>query len=120
MWKKTIKHQNRMKAQNQLEEKLFMLQNHFSEHLAKHREYMITMEKLRFIDPCVTGDTKSIEDFADAQMEKTSQINDDIQRFSDKCRTNIRDCISKVLNELRKRIVSEIALDEERKKNNPI
>ena len=25
MWKKTIKHQNRMKAQNALEEKLFML-----------------------------------------------------------------------------------------------
>ena len=27
MWKKTIKHQNRMKAQNSLEEKLFMLQD---------------------------------------------------------------------------------------------
>lgn len=97
-----------------------MLQTHFSDHLAKHREFMINMEKLRFIDPCHTGDTKSIEEFADAQMEKTSAIHDDIQRFSDKCRTNIRECISKVLSELLRRIVSEIALDEERKKNNPI
>jgi hypothetical protein len=55
-----------------------MLQTHFSDHLAKHREYMINMEKLRFIDPCHTGDTKSIEEFADAQMEKTSAIHDDI------------------------------------------
>jgi dynein heavy chain len=40
--------------------------------------------------------------------------------MSDKCRSNIRECISKVLSELLRRIVSEIALDEERKKNNPI
>jgi dynein heavy chain len=33
MWKKTIKHINRLRAQNSLEEKLFILQEHFSEHL---------------------------------------------------------------------------------------
>jgi len=81
---------------------------------------MIAMEKSRFIDPCHTGDTKSIEEFADAQNEKTSNIHEEIQKYSDRCRANIRDCISKVLSELRTRIVSEIALDEERKKNNPI
>lgn len=32
----------------------------------------------------------------------------------------MRECIAKVLHDLRERIVSEIALDEERKKNNPI
>jgi hypothetical protein len=32
----------------------------------------------------------------------------------------VRECISKVLSELRERIVSEIALDEERKNKNPI
>ena len=78
MWKKTIKHQNRMKAQNSLEEKLFMLQDHFSTHLSKHRIFMIEMEKQRFIDPCHTGDTKSIEEFADAQMERTSNIHEEI------------------------------------------
>jgi hypothetical protein len=39
---------------------------------------MIGMEKLRFIDPCLTGDTKSIEEFADAQMERTGSIHEDI------------------------------------------
>jgi len=50
MWKKTIKHQNRMKAQNALEEKLFMLQDHFSVHLMNHRALMLDMEELRFVD----------------------------------------------------------------------
>lgn len=81
---------------------------------------MIEMEKQRFVDLCHTGDTKTIEDFADAQEERVMYIKEEIQKFSDRCRANIRDCISKVLSELRTRIVSEIALDEERKKNNPI
>jgi hypothetical protein len=50
MWKQTIKRQNRRKAQNRLEEKLFILQDHFSGHLMKHRAYMLEMEKLRFVD----------------------------------------------------------------------
>jgi hypothetical protein len=81
---------------------------------------MIDMERCRFIDPCMTGDTKKIEEFAEAQEKKIKSIQDDINKFSDKSRENIRECISKVLSELRTRIVSEIALTEERKKNNPI
>jgi len=81
---------------------------------------MIEMEKQRFIDPCLSGNVVTIEEFADLQVNRTKAISDEIQRYSDKCRENIRECISKVLSELRTRIVSEIALDEERKKNNPI
>ena len=76
MWKKTIKHQNRMKAQNSLEERLFMLQEYFSDYLSKHRDMMIQMEGCRFIDPCQTGDTKTIDEFAEAQVEKTNHIAD--------------------------------------------
>jgi hypothetical protein len=43
MWKKTIKHQNRVKAQNQLEEKLFILQDTFRSHLMQHRNLMLSM-----------------------------------------------------------------------------
>jgi len=50
-----------MQSQTKLEEKLFMLQDHFSTHLATHRKYMIDMENKRFIDPCLTCDTKNIE-----------------------------------------------------------
>jgi len=109
-----------MKAQNSLEEKLFVLQEHFSSHLMQHRLFMIEMEKERFIDTCYNGDTKTIEDFSVAQEMKMQSISDKIQRFSDKSRQNVTSCITEVLYELRQRIVSEIALDEERKKNNPI
>ena len=74
MWKKTIKHQNRMKAQNSLEEKLFMLQDHFSVHLQTHRKLMIEMEKQRFVDLCTTGETKKIEEFVEAQQRKIKGI----------------------------------------------
>lgn len=53
-----------MKAQNSLEEKLFILQDHFSSHLMTHRKYMLEMEKLRFVDLCRNSETKSIEEFA--------------------------------------------------------
>lgn len=109
-----------MKAQNSLEEKLFMLQDHFSGHLMKHRQYMLEMEKLRFVDPMRNSDTKTIEEFAKAQEDRRKLISEEISKFSERARDNVRECISKVLSELRDRIVSEIALDEERKKNNPI
>ena len=97
-----------------------MLQDHFSVHLRTHRQYMIDMENKKFVDRCDTGDTKKMEEFAKAQQEKINSTADEIQRFSDKCRDNIKTCIASVLSELRTRIVSEIALDEQRKKNNPI
>ena len=109
-----------MKAQNSLEEKLFMLQDHFSTHLMKHRQFMLEMEKLRFIDPCRNSDTKTLEEFAKAQDDRRKVISEEISKHSEKSRDNVRECITEVLSELRERIVSEIALDEERKKNNPI
>ena len=66
MWKKTIKHNNRMKAKNALEEKLFMLQPHFQSHLAIHRRLMIEMQHLKFVDIC-RGDVKDMNDFAKTQ-----------------------------------------------------
>jgi hypothetical protein len=120
MWKKTIKHQNRMKAQNSLEEKLFMLQDHFSVHLMKHRAYMLDMSGIRFVDPCRNCDTKDIITFTEDQKEIRKNASHDIVRWSERSRDNVFECISKVMSELRERIVSEIALDEERKKNNPI
>jgi len=66
MWKKTIKRQNRMRAMNSLDEKLFVLQDFFGDYLSKHRKLMIDMESCRFIDQCLTGDTKTIEEFAEA------------------------------------------------------
>ncbi len=120
MWKKTIKHQNRMKAQNSLEEKLFMLQDNFSVHLMKHRSLMLDMEELRFVDSLKNGDTKDIITFAEGQKERRKEIGESVSKVSERSRDNVFECISKVMYELRQRIVGEITLDEERKKNNPI
>ena len=61
-WKKTIKQQNRQRAKNSLEEKLFSLQNYFSEHLMVHRKYMMEMSHFKFLDIC-RGDSKNIHEF---------------------------------------------------------
>jgi dynein heavy chain, axonemal len=119
MWKKTIKHNNRMKAKNSLEEKLFMLQTHFQDHLAIHRRLMIEMQHIKFVDIC-RGDVKRIDDFAHSQSEKRNHAEKQIKAQSVKAHENINKCTQKVLSELRNRIVSEITLDEERKRNNPI
>lgn len=67
MWKKTIKQTNRTKAQNALDEKLFIMQDFFGAHLFKHRRLMIEMQStLSFVDICRTGDVKTIAQFAEA------------------------------------------------------
>ena len=38
---------------------------------------------------------------------------------SDRCRINVKQAIDNMLHELRERIVSELAMDEEQRKNNP-
>jgi dynein heavy chain len=122
MWRKTIKRENRVKAQNALEEKLFCLQETFDEHLMKHRKLMIDMEHgKRFTDECENsgGDTKRIEEFAHEQQKKTEQVVEEIKRMSDKSRKNIHDCIAKVLEKRRKSILSEISLDEKNRKTLP-
>lgn len=74
MWKKTIKRENRDKARNLLVEKLFFLQPTFDKHLMQHRKLMIDMENGRkFVDECENsgGETKRIDEFAQAQVNKT-------------------------------------------------
>lgn len=46
-------------------------------------------------------------------------MSEKIQGFSEKCRNNVRQAINNMLSELRERIISELALDEEQRKNNP-
>lgn len=81
---------------------------------------MLDMEGLRFVDPCRNQDTKDIVTFTEDQKVRRKIIAEDIVRCSEKSRENVFQCITAVMSELRERIVSEIALDEERKKNNPI
>jgi dynein heavy chain len=119
MWKKNIKQKNRLTAINSLEENLFMLQDHFRDHLAKHRIYMLDMSRHKFVDTLTTSEPKKIDAFAAAQEDKRKKVRKEIEKMSDKSRQNIQECIDLVLNELRKRILGEITLDEQRRKDHP-
>jgi dynein heavy chain len=119
MWKKNIKQKNRLTAINSLEEHLFMLQDHFSHHLSVHRKLMLDMSRNKFVDTLSTSDPLTIDAFAAAQEEKRGQVAKKIASQSNSARNNIRDCIEKVLKELRMRILGEITLDEQRKKDHP-
>jgi dynein heavy chain len=119
MWKKNILVKKRSNAKGLLEEKMFSLQPHFHEALFKHRKMMIDMTKNKFIDICKGTESLTIEKFKEAQVVRQSKCKDEIERVSDNARNNVKDCISKVLKELRDRITGEIFLDEQRKQNNP-
>lgn len=74
---------------------------------------MLDMANRKFIDECEgSGETKKLEEFAQAQVNKTEQVSEEIKRFSQKSRDNIKECIGDVLTDLRSRILSEITLDE--------
>jgi hypothetical protein len=86
----------------------------------KHRALMLSMEELRFVDSSKTSDTKDIVTFTEGQADRRKMIAESIVNYSERSRDNVFECISKVISELRIRITSEITLDEERKKSNPI
>jgi hypothetical protein len=116
MWKKNIKLKKRSTASGLLEEKLFFLQDHYHESLLKHRKMMLDMSQKKFIDTCAKNtEPLTIEKFKEAQFQKQEQCKNEIEQASDKSRANVKDCIAKVLKELRDRITGEIYLDETRK-----
>lgn len=96
-----------------------MLQDHFREHLAKHRSMMLDMSRNKFVDTCETQEPKKLEEFAKAQMDRREKMQRAVVDTSLKSRANIKECVDKVLRELRHRIVGEITLEEKRKTSAP-
>ena len=78
------------------------------------------MGQLRFVNTCQAIDTQDIETVKAKQDARRKEVETGIVNMCKKSRQNINECISKVLTALREQIVSEITLDEERKKNNPV
>lgn len=89
MWKRMVKSQHKLKAFNQLDENLFILQEHFCEHLFKHRKLMLEMSIYRFVDCCQSSEVKNIDDFSAAQEDKRTKIAKMIVAKSEDSRRNI-------------------------------
>jgi len=120
MWRKNIISHKRAKARRMLEEKLFILDDIFRDKLLKHREQCIEMQKLRFVDLAkASTECANLEDFSADQSKHKELVSEKIQNCSERCRVNVKSAIDKMLNELRERIVAELSLDEEQRKNNP-
>jgi hypothetical protein len=101
MWKKTIKSQNKMKANNQLGENLFILQDKFRDRLFIHRKYMLEMANFRFVDTCQSSEYKTHAEFAAAQEDKRIKVTKDIEHKSRQSRENIKALFDDVLKKLR-------------------
>lgn len=83
MWKKNLKLKKRSTASGLLEEKLFMLQDHFHDALKKHRKYMNDMSTLKFIDTCAKSpESLKIAAFELAQTTKREECKAKIEAFS--------------------------------------
>ena len=80
---------NKLTSINKLEENLFMLQDHFRDHLAKHRSLMLDMSQKRFVDTLTTAEPKTIDQFATAQVNCREEVTKKITEQSDKARQNI-------------------------------
>ena len=80
---------------------------------------MLEMSRNKFVDTLTTTEPKTIDAFASAQEAKRNEVAKRIEAQSNKSRKNIQECIDKVLKELRQRILGEITLDEQRKKDHP-
>lgn len=118
-WKMVIKTQHKMKAYNQLEENLFILQKDFCEHLFKHRKLMLEMSVFRFVDCCQSSEFKKIDEFSAAQEDKRTVVGKAIETKSDESRKNIQLLFDAVLKKLRDQIVGEITMDETNAQKNP-
>lgn len=88
-WRRNIKMKNKLTSINKLEENLFMLQDHFRDHLAKHRSLMLDMSQKRFVDTLTTAEPKTIDQFATAQVNCREEVTKKITEQSDKARQNI-------------------------------
>jgi len=90
MWKKIIKRQNKSKAEQSLEEGLFILQKDFREHLFIHRELMLKMADKKFVDTCSSSEFKTIDEFAMVQEECRTKIAKEIEATSEQSRRNVQ------------------------------
>ena len=113
MWKRRIVHRNRKENADMLEDKLFILDDVSREHILKHRDLMIKMEKLRFTDKETDQDTLTLEDFAAKQETKRLNIVSKIKKISKKAHENFTEAIEKILSKLRNRFIAERNQEEE-------
>jgi len=114
MWRRNILQKKREEVKQNLQEKLFMLDDVFGKILLSSRANCKLMERsLRLVSlPTQGHEACTLQQFADMQDEQRENVEKQIKKTSDNNRKEFKDGIEKVLAELRHKINEEDKQEE--------
>ena len=117
LWRRKICVKKRETVSEILEEKLFILHNHFSTVILELKKSCCEMEKLNFIELTDSHEAIEKKEFVNRQDKRRNFIEDRIQTYARKSKEDFREGIKSILNDLKIRINSGEQKDESAKKN---
>ena len=112
MWKRNVNRQRRNKKSKMLEEKLFWVDEDYSELLLSHRQQCYEIEQTRFLDLQTKLEGFTVEEFENLQIVKQEEVRSKLEQYSLNLRDNVNTHIRKIMDKLREEIVGEIAKND--------
>lgn len=95
-----------------LEEKLFWVDKVYSELLVNHKSLCSEIERLRFIDLPSASEGMTLDAFHELQEKRQEDVKGKLEQYSLSLRDNINSHIRQIMDELREKIVSDIASEK--------
>ncbi|CAG9334364.1 unnamed protein product [Blepharisma stoltei] len=111
-WKRIVNHENREKKTKKLEEKLFKVDDNYSDLLLAHKSSCLELEKLKFIEIPAHMDLFTLESFKNLQETNQFEVKTHMKELSWRMRDSIMSNIQKIMDSLREKIIMEIAQEK--------
>ena len=112
MWKRNVNRYRRNKRSKKLEEKLFWIDKVYSELLIQHKTLCFDIERIRFIDLPSSPEGFTLQGFNELQKKRQSELRNTLGSIGQMLRDNINTYIRQIMDELREKIVSDIASEK--------
>ncbi|OMJ83653.1 hypothetical protein SteCoe_15380 [Stentor coeruleus] len=109
MWQRNVNRIRRSHRKKKLEEKLYSVDSQYSKVLLNHRYMCLDMEKMRFIDIPGHLEQMPLNDFLERQYQRIEEVRKYIEDANKTLRTNVRQGVTNIMNQLREEIVMDIA-----------
>lgn len=119
MWKRNVNRFRRNKRSKQLEEKLFWVDKVYSELLFQHKSSCADIERTRFLDLPSSPEGFTLEAFHSLQGKRQGEIKHKLSEIGQGLRDNINTYIRQIMDELREKIVSDIASEKNQVRGGP-
>lgn len=117
MWIRNVRRTKREITSTALENKLFLLHKTFKTVLIEHKQKCLHIENLRFVEVSARYDGLLLEKLQELQHNKRKETAEELEKFSNECRKNVRKGINNILTELRQEIVNQLKSEEEQRKS---